>query len=192
MEIAIMALLGVALAFLLVRYGPVAQKRKRNPDAGLQGNRVGDGLRRLKQNKQKYAEMTGQLLAETPDENLIEVVLANLWAKMRPDMADALTVIEGQSVGRRYVFAVYAVTGGVKQAGFEKLKDCPDRVLLPVALEALQAMELPRSAALLHSAMETDEADSLNVRYTDAFDEEDGKGRMVEYIRAHTEDFIDS
>lgn len=192
MAIALMALFGVLLAFLLVRYGPRARREAANPNEGTHQMRIGDGIRRLNAFKKKYAVMTPTLLAETPDDDLIEAVLSNLWAKMRPDMKDALTVIQGQSAARQNIFALYAVTGGVKQAGFEKIKDSPDAVLLPAALQALLAMDMPQSAALLEAAIAADEdADEYKVPYTDTFHGEGGQEKMIAYIRANPQGFSD-
>lgn len=192
MAIVIMALVGVLLAFLLVRYGPIAQKRAQNADDGLHGRRIGDGLKRLNAMKAKYAVMTRQLLDETSDDGLIEAVLSNLWAKMAQDMSDALTVISKQSPGRRMIFSLYAVTGGARQAGFAKLMESPDAALLPDALDGLQALQMHESAAILREAVGAgDDADSFRAPYADAFAAEDGKGRMAAYIRENPSDFLD-
>lgn len=194
MTILWMALLGVLLALLLVRFGPVARKRQQEggPNDGMHKTRIGDGLRRLRENKAKYGTLTPELLAQTEDDDLIEAVLSNLWAKMQPDMSDALTVMRGQNEARRMIFALYAVTGGVKQAGFVKLKDSPDAELLPVALVGLETLEMPQSAALLREAMEDGaDADAMQTPYGEAFAGEAGKERMIAYIREHPAAFSD-
>lgn len=192
MDIIIMAAFGVLLAFLLVRFGPLARKKEAEANSTAHRNRIGDGLRRLEANKKKYAVMTKPLLDETPDEDLIEAVLSGLWAKMKPDMSDALEVIQAQSKERQHIFALYAITGGVKQAGFDKIKACPDKVLLPVALEALERLDMPESIAALRSAIEAaQKADQYNTPYSDAFDAEDGKDKMAHYVRSHPEGFLD-
>lgn len=193
MEIAMMVVLGVVLAYLVVRFGPRAQREAAKKESGqIEKARIGDGLRRLNANKQRYKEMTPALLAETPEDMLIEAVLSNLWAKMQPDLSDALTVMRTQSPERQHVFAVYAITGGVKQAGFEKIKDCPDAELLPVALEGLRAMDMPQSADLLQKAIDEEDADAYNTPYSDTFDGENGKDKLSAYIRAHATAFTDA
>lgn len=189
--IILFALLGVLLAYLLVKFGPRGRRATRPADEGLRSNRIGDSLRRLDLFKQKYARMTQSLLDETPDEDLIEAVLSNLWAKMRPDMTDALSVIQTQNLSRQHLFALYAVTGGVKQAGFDKLKASPDAVLLPIALEALQALDMPQSAALMRQAIDAQDADACQEAYADAFHAEIGKEKMVACIRNNAAAFVD-
>lgn len=192
MSIIIMALLGVLLAYLMVRFGPLSQRKAESSGETVTRERIGDRLRRLEANKKKYAVMTQSLLEETPDEELIEAVLSNLWAKMRPDMKDALDVIQRQSMERQTIFALYAVTGGVKQAGFEKLKESPDAVLLPTALGALDSLEMTQTISLLRSAMETEDADQYQTPYTDSFDGEGGREKMIAYIRENPDGFLDS
>lgn len=191
MQIILMALLGIVLAFLLVRFGPRSRREAEKPNEGMHNKRIGDGLRKLNANKKKYAVMTRALLDETPDDNLIEAVLSNLWAKMAPDLSDALAVMPEQTKERQYIFALYAVTGGIKQAGFEKLKDCPDAALLPVALEALQVLDMPQSAMLMQKGIEEEDADAYQEPYTDTFDGEAGKAKMIAYIRDHADAFCD-
>lgn len=190
MAIALMAVFGVILAYLLVKFGPRSMKDDKDGE-GMHKRRIGEGIKRLNENKAKYATMTEDMLAQTPDDDLLEAVLSNLWAKMRPDMADALGVIQAQGEGRQRMFALYAITGGIKQAGFDKIKESPDKVLLPMAIGGLEALDMPRSVAQMRRALEAEEADDFNVPYTDAFDEEDGKARMTAYIRQHPEEFID-
>lgn len=191
--IILFGLLGILLAYLLVKFGPRSRKNAQTeaPNEGLRNNRIGDGLRRLDTNKKKYTVMTQALLDETPDHQLIEAVLSNLWARMRPDMTDALTVAQAQSLSRQYIFALYAVTGGIKQVGFDMLKASPDVVLLPIALEALEALDLPQSAALMRQAIDEEDADGYREPYTDAFDAEGGKEKMIAYIRGNASSFLD-
>lgn len=193
MKIILGILLCVILAAWIVYF---VRNSKRGEDA-LNTSRIGDGLKQLEANKLKYAVMTETLLAETPDEALLEAVLSNLWAKMKLDLSDALSVLENLSPGRNYIFTIYAITGGVRQAGFEKLKACADSAMLPVCAEGLDAIGTPRSAEILKRAIageaaETAEtADAQNREYLDAFDAEEGKVRMISFIRSHAEEFCD-
>lgn len=193
MNIVLLALIGVILVIMLARLARESKKRDAQPDGndGMHNRRVGDGLRRLRENKKKYGTMTEALLAETPDEGLLEAVLANLWAKMRPDMTDALTVIQQQNRQRQHIFALYAVTGGVKQAGFEKIKESPDAVLLPMTLEGLEALGMPQSAELFSRAMQEEEADAYDEPYIETFEGEGGRERMTAYIRDNAAAFCD-
>lgn len=191
MNFVLVAVLAVVLVGLVLSMRSRDRKIAENPDVGLGNNRIGDGIKRLNANKQKYAVMTGPLLGDTPDEQLIEAVLSNLWAKMRPDMADANAVMQGQSTGRQYVYALYAVTGSVDQVGFDKTREGPEAPQLPVAVEALQALELPQSADLLREAIASEDADAYNEPYLETFHGEGGKARMVDYIRAHAGAFCD-
>lgn len=186
--VGIIALAAVLLA-LLYWFG-----RRRQDDAedtGMQRRRIGDGLRRLNANKAKYATLTQTLLAETPDDQLLEAVLSNLWAKMPGDLSGAPAIMQAQSMPRQYVYALYAVTGGAKQDGFVALKAGPDAAFLPVALAALDALDMPQSAALLRLAVAETDADAYQTPYAEAFAAEDGKAKLIAYIRSNQRDFTD-
>ncbi len=154
-------------------------------------NRVGDRLRRMRENMRKYAVMTETLLRETPDEALLEAVLSNLWAKMRDDLSDADEVLVALSEERRRVFALYAVTGGVGQAGLAETLAGGDAALVPVCADALDAIGAARSAEALRAGMAAEDPDGYSDAYTEAFEAEAGKERMVAYIRANSAAFCD-
>lgn len=192
MSIALIVILAVILVVMLVRYRAMSNTSAKDEHGGLHNRRIGDGLKRLNANKEKYAVMTKEKLAETPDEDLIEAVLSNLWAKMKPDLSDAASVMAAQTLDRQRMFAAYAITGGIKHEGFEKIKTCGDAAYLPLALDALEAMDMQQSAKIMREALALEEdADALQEPYGEAFHGEGGKERMVAYIREHTDGFLD-
>ncbi len=187
MDIAISVLFAILLVYLLARLNPFS----RGGEDGLLKNRIGDGLRKLKALKRKYAVMTESLLMAAPDDELLEAVLANLWAKMAPDLSDAHGVMRGQSEGRRHIYALYAVTGGVRQSGFAAVRKGEDASLLPGCAQALEAIGAPSSADLLRRAMAADDPSPFSAPYLESFDAEDAKAKMVAYIRKNPEAFCD-
>lgn len=158
---------------------------------GLRATRIGDGLRRLNADKRKYATMTPALLAETPDYALLSAVLANLWAKMRPDLSDAAEVVARQPRERQLLYSLFAVTGGIRQDGLAALLAGADAAYLPDARAALEALDMPGSAALLADALAAEAPDAYDEPYLETFEGEGGKERMTAYIRAHADTFID-
>lgn len=159
---------------------------KKGRDDGMHKVRIGDRLARLNDMMSAYETMTGQLLSETPDETLLEAVLSNLWAKMDRDLENEFDVMAELSPERRYIYAIYAVTGELRQATSDKppkkMKEAgPAQYAL--CAEALEAVGASGSAALLRQG-ETD-------AYFMKFDEEDVMARMVQYIREHAEAFCD-
>lgn len=193
MSIAVIALIGVVLLLALV-WLVRANRRvdgKQAQQEGLHNRRIGDGLRRLHANKEKYGVMTEALLAQTEDDMLLEAVLSNLWAKMQPDLSDAVAVMAGQSPERRRIYALYAVTGSVKQDGFEKALRGPEGPFAAAALEALGVLGMSQSAALMAEALRGDTPDLYNEPYTETFVGEAGKERMTAYIRENSKAFCD-
>jgi len=154
------------------------------------GDRIGDGLRSLKAGKEQYHLLTREVLDETPDEKLVAAVLYNLWAKMDASLSDAHAVLSGLSDGRRLIFALYAVTGGVAEYGFKKVLAGPDGVFAEDCLIGLRAIGADRSADIFARAL-TGSADLPDDAYVEAFEAEDGRARMTQYIRDHADQFVD-
>jgi len=189
MEMLIGAGIAVAAAVLLFF---LIKKPGDHQDGAMGTNRIGDGLKRLDAGKKTYAVLTPTLLADTQDDKLLEAVLSNLWAKMKPDLSDALEIIREQSQGRKWIFAIYAVTGGVKQDGFEGLKKSEDAELLPACVEGLEAIGATGTAAILAEAISAETgADRFDAPYLESFDTEEGKEKMAAYIRGNPGGFVD-
>lgn len=191
MQIVAIILIGLALAYFLTRMGPRNRQGEDMPNGGMHNRRIGDGLRHLTAIKEKYAVMTESLLDQTPDDELIEAVLANLWAKMDDDLSNAVEVLSQLSTQRRNLYALYSVTGDVKREGFVKTMQGADAPFMAAAGDALYAMDMQQSVALLKAAAAAPDADSYQTPYIESFTAEDGKTRMVEYIRANPRGFVD-
>jgi len=188
MSILIGALIAAAAAYILLR----ALRCGGGREDGMHSSRIGHGLRRLRDNKQKYAVMTEALLSETGDEALLEAVLSGLWAKMKNDLSDAPEVMAQETRGRRFIYAIYAVTGGMGQEGLARLKAGADAVFLPLCAEALEAIGAMGSAAILREALGAEGgADDWDAPYLESFEAEKGKEKMVAFIRANAGEFVD-
>ncbi len=186
MSILIGAIVVLAAALFLLYW----MRRAPSADEGMHEGRVGDGLRRLRAQQQKYAVMTTALLAETPDELLLEAVLSNLWAKMNPNLSDALPVLDSLSRSRRLVFALYAVTGGIKQDGLTSVQKGSDAPLIPLCEQGLSAISAARSAEIFRHLTSTGGA-GLEDAYLETFEAEDGRALMVRFIRENAAEFVD-
>lgn len=187
MDILTAVLVAAALAFIL--WFLLLRNR---PEGKFTRDRIGDAVKRLNDNMEKYKVMTADLLAQTPDEDVLEAVLSNLWAKMKYDMSDAQAVMSAQNRSRQYMFSIYAVTGGVKQSGFAKFKASEDAVWLPMAVAALETIDAKDSAALLREAIAAADAEPYNLPYLECFENEQGRELMLVYIREHARDFVDA
>lgn len=167
-------------------------KPRGNGDEAIHKERIGARLHRLQDSMDQYAVMTEALMAETPDEALLEAVLSNLWAKMQPDLSDAQRVMAGQTPERQAVYAVYAVTGGAKQEGLAAVRQGADGEDIPLCADALAAIGAEETAAVLREAAGAEDPDAYTAAYLEHFDAEDCKGRLVAYIRAHARAFWDA
>lgn len=156
---------------------------KKETDEGLHMSKLGDGLRKHNAAIAENAVMTEQRICQTPDEALLAAILSNLWAKMEPSLDDEEAVIRGLSLGRRRLYAIYAVTGDLQRMDFEALSGSKDGVWLSPCEEALQALGAEQCAALLR-ARKRDE-------YLMRFDEDELMAQMVRYIREHMAEFVD-
>ena len=185
MNPAIVLLFIVVIGFLLfiaTRHRPAAE------DAGMHRRRIGDGLRHLRALEETYAVMTPALLSQIPDSQVLEAVLANLWAKMRPGLENASEVMRGLSLPRQALYAVYTVTGSLRQHGAaQTLRD--EAEWFPQCAQALRALEMDETATLLQSVQAGD-AQAAEA-YLESFSALDGKGRLVWYVREHVEAFCD-
>lgn len=188
METIVLAILAV-LGIIVLLY--LRSKRSKERDEGLHTTRIGDKLRRLNANKERYATMTRALLDGTADDELLEAVLSGLWAKMDDDLSDAPAVMQGLSKERQYIYALYAITGAVGQDGFQAAKAGPEAAFLPIAAQALEVLDMQQSEALLQEAMRADDAEPFSAPYIETFHGENGKPRMVAYIREHVPAFLD-
>ncbi len=186
-----MALGGVFLILLLAVIAVFFFLRARQGGV-VSGDRIGDGLRILKANKTRYATLTREMLSETPDEELVSVVLYNLWAKMDDTLSDAQQVLSGLSQGRMRIFALYAFTGGVMENGMDKTLNGPDGVFAQECASGLVDIGAENSAEVLRGALAAGaDAKEYEDTYLEAFQAEDGRARMALYIREHLEQFVD-
>lgn len=184
--LALVVIIAVCVAVIFAARGGM---NKASREEGARFRRVGDGLKELEEKKKRFSHLTAEILAETGDDGLLECVLSNLWSKMRPDLSNAYEIVSPMSPGRRLVYSLYAVTGSLKQDGVKKFFKSPDARFMPEALSALQPLEASDVRSAL-SALESGENSSA-APYLEAFDALDVKARMVAYIRAHTEEFVD-
>lgn len=191
MSIFIGALVAAVFALVLIHFLRGNKKSGDPGDGELRTVKVGDRLRRLKAMQQKNRVLTAAALAETPDDALLETVLSNLWAKMAPDLSDAKDVLSGLSEERRLLFALYAVTGGVREGGFSGLLRGEDAAFVANCEKGLEAIGAAQSAQALREALRANAPDDFSDAYTEAFDREDGMAKMVAFIRQNSRAFVD-
>jgi len=179
---------GALFALVLILLALLAWRLLRVPErAALDKNRIGDGLRHLNEQIERYRHLSRETLAELPDEALLEAVLANLWAKMEPGLGNARAVMAEQNAPRRLLYAVYEVYGHVREEGLEPLPEG-----LEEAAECLEAIGAVRTAGLLRKAAEEPtERPLLQDPFLESFDAEQTKSRLCRYIRERMDAFSD-
>lgn len=181
---------GALLALVLILLAVLAWRLLRNGQEGgkLDQNRIGDGLRHLNAQMERYRHLSKETLEQLPDESLLEAVLANLWAKMEPGLGNARAVMAGQTAPRRRLYAVYSVYGQVREAGLEPLPADAEE-----AAECLKSIGAVGTAELLQRAVESpDERAWLQAPFLESFDAEQTKSRLHRYIREHMDAFSDA
>ncbi|MEG0767864.1 MAG: hypothetical protein RR482_09120 [Clostridia bacterium] len=188
-QFAIAILVMIIVGVLLYR---ITRKREGEPQTDVRRKKIGEGLRELKDNMTQYAHLTPADLENTSDDALLTIVLSNLWGKMAPGLEDALEVISKLSEERQRFYAVYTVYGDVKQDGFSTILNGKAAAMLLPALELLETLEAPQTAALLQRAMSGEEdASMLDEPFTEAFDAEKVREQLASWIRMHAAQMCD-
>ncbi len=154
-------------------------------------SRIGDRIRKLNEDKRKYAVMTEALLMETENGSLLGAVLANLWAKMAPDLSDAHGVMSGLSKERQMIYALYAVTGSVNQKGFSAALSGEEGPLFSACGDALETIGAAQSAKILREGADALDPDVYTEAYLEAFEAEGGKAKMAAFVRENPSAFCD-
>lgn len=159
------------------------------------------------ENLQKtYAIMTKELLDETPDEKLVNAVVANLMEKLPLRRPDPLITIPRLSHGRNAVYFCWMLCKEIEHNGVEAILKKPASRFVDVGIEglvtvganttadAVRAFVTPvaQSVAAIGKADVSIEQDAPEAAVLSAIEAEQPLSLCVEYIRANPEEFLDT
>ena len=146
----------------------------------------------------KYAVMTTELLAATPDDEVVRAVVANLMNKQdkrRPDAAAQLPLL---SRGRAAVYSVWLLCHELETQDFTAVFHSPSRRFVDPAADGLERIGAPNAAIALRAAVKAlDEQESaplleaVTTVFREAMASEKPLELCVQYIRDNPDEFID-
>ncbi len=142
--------------------------------------------------KTKYATITEELLANAPEEELVDGVVANLMAKTDKKNPDPYYMVMAASRGRRAVYSVWLVVKELTHGDLEKFRQSPSARYAEPAIEGLELFGAEACAMLLTKAMEAEEPDEIyNTAFKDGVGQENPLALAAAYIRDNMADFVD-
>lgn len=153
------------------------------------GRRRGDDSRSARLMK-KYKALTPDLLAETPDEELVEAVVAHVLAEAaesrKPDPAYTLSRLPQPFT---VVYSIWAVCKELAHSDYAALTHTATREMVEPACDGLPVIGAPKTAAALTAlagAYKAEEdTDELETAFHVAVEEECPLTLCVSYIRDH-------
>lgn len=165
----ILAFVGCIAALIYLRNG-----KKRSKQAGNTAD--------------AYKVMTEAYLTQVADDKLVNEVIKNLMDKLARRHPDPLITIPKLSHGRNAVYFTWMLVKEVEHNGAESLKKKPACQFNDVGLEGLVAVGAERSAETVRAFLA---GDATAQDAEQALAEELPLTLCVEYIRSHTDEFID-
>ncbi len=173
----------IALALIIAAYlSFLGKKEKRDKSAAL-----------LK----TYAVMTEELLAATPDEELVRAVVANLMAKQDKKRPDPMVQLPLLSRGRAAVYSVWLLCHELETQDFGEFFRSPSNRFAGPAADGLERIGATNSATALRAAMQAAEDetsplwDAVTTVFHEATASENPLSLCVQYIRENTDEFVD-
>lgn len=83
--------------------------------------------------QRRYGLMDADKLAEVPDEELVEAVVANIMAKVDKRRPDAYKTVSQLSHGRNAVYCVWLICKELDAGSFEEVLEGPSAVFMELA-----------------------------------------------------------
>jgi len=139
---------------------------------------------------EKYATLTAENLAATPDEELVEAVVANVLShaadSRRPDPAAALAVMPQPFT---VVYSIWAVCKELSRGGYAALTRTATREMVQPAIDGLPVIGASATAAAL-TALQTAHTDTQDTEAAEhafhlAVEQECPLALCAAYIRDH-------
>lgn len=147
--------------------------------------------------QKKYKEMTKELLAEVPDNELLDAVAANLMAKLDKQTPDPYHTFALLTPGRNQLYAVWVLLNEMKNGGtFQYLLASSSAPFCEPAADGMNRIGATKCEAAIREALDAgDEWEKLgecNEHFFSALEEENPKGLCIQYIRENINEFIDN
>lgn len=143
---------------------------------------------RAEELQEQYKVLTEALLTETPNEQLVTAVVANLMGKLPRRRPDPLEAFPKLGHGRCIVYFVWLMMKEIEHNGVAALKEKGVARFNDMGLEGLKAIEADQTVAAVQAFLEDDgHPDAV----TAAIEAEQPLVRLAEYIRSNPAEFID-
>ncbi len=143
---------------------------------------------RAEQLQQQYTVMTRELLDATPDEGLVNAVIANLMTKLEGRRPDPLVTMPQLSRGRCAVYFAWVLTKEIEHNGAGALKRKPASRFCDIGVEGLSTVGATETAAIVRAFL-NDEGVAEQV--VTAVAAEQPLTLCRDYIRGNPEEFVD-
>ena len=151
------------------------------------GRRRSDDSRSAKLMK-KYKTLTPELLADTPDYELVEAVVAHVLAEAAESRKpDPLYTLSRKPQPYLVVYSVWAVCKEMAAGDARSLQSRRAQGVTAVAADGFEAVGAPLCAAAFRELLETGEEQAFRA----AVQQEQPLALCETYIRDHAEEFID-
>ncbi len=143
---------------------------------------------RAEELQEQYKVLTPALLAETPDEQLVTAVVANLMGKLPRRRPDPLMTFPKLGRGRCVVYFVWLMMKEIEHNGVAALKSKGSARFNDLGLEGLKAVEAVETAAAVEAFLTADGRPDAVIT---AIENEQPLTRLAEYIRLNPTEFTD-
>lgn len=144
--------------------------------------------------QKEYEVLTPSLLATVKDEDLLDVIVANLNAKQDKQNPDPYHTIPLLSNERFEVYGIWLIHHELLTGTFETLKVSPSYPFAEPAINGMERIGAVKCAEAVRAAMETEDKDEIGLCHFDymtAVDEEKLLDLCIQYVRDNVEQFID-
>lgn len=159
----------------------------------LGGSRRRKPKSRADELQDRYRILTAELLAATPDDEVVTAVAANLMAKLKKSRPDPLVTIPQLSRGRNAVYFVWLFCKEAEKNGVEALLEKPAVRFLESGIAGLETVGASATAAAARALTEMTEEtkDERFAALEAALEAEQPLSLCRNYIRAMPDDFVD-
>lgn len=149
---------------------------------------------------EKYRVMTKEKLAETPDEELADAVVANLLEKVDKRRPDPYLIVPQLSRGRCAVYSVWLLCKELDAGSFEEFYRSGPQEFDELASDGMALIGATECAAVLNRARELamcleeaeEELAQLHADFLEAMEKEAPLMLCARYIRDFPDEFCDA
>ena len=143
---------------------------------------------RAEELQEQYATLTEMLLADTPEDQLVTAVVANLMGKLPRRRPDPLMTFPKLGLSRCAVYFVWLMMKEIEHNGVDALKGKDAARFNEMGIEGLKMVTATATADAVTAFLETDGHPDAVIA---AIEKEQPLVRLAEYIRANPAEFTD-